>query len=303
VTMSPEERERWKIRNPPQQPAKIDAHYEPGDAPCRVCGGAVGAQGARYWGPWREHTGCGRLATYGAARVAACARKLAVASLTTQDAGLVGASVPNYCDVPGMEPVYSGGRMRDRMAWRHVNVRALRRAVKGLPEARRRAGLDESGCTLGACAWCGIRRARGKWHESPYRWRDGRPAPFCSDCYATWQSCESPEVGDDLARAWLVAITGVPRRMDQSRPEVVLPYVTASDDREGVPDRWAYLAPEVLDGIRLPEWGRDGGRYAPAERRAEAVAAYAATADGEQARQMGEAVAQLTAKRKAEWWL
>jgi len=204
---------------------------------------------------------------------------LAVGTITDQDGGLLTVSVPCYCDT-GAVPVYGGGRMRDRMAWRHVDRKKLVRAVKRLPGLRVKAGLTDVKCSDGACCWCGVRKGRG-WRRAPYAWRDGRVTAFCGDCAKVWDRNGNPEVGRDLTAAFAEAVTGVPRMIGEPTwiGVPVLPYVAASDDREGHEDRWAWLDADHLDAIRLVEWGRYGGRYAPSDRRDQARAAYAATKD------------------------
>jgi hypothetical protein len=55
-------------------------------------------------------------------------------------------------------------------------------------------------------------------------------------------------------------------------PDVPIPaFAEAADDRVGAL-AWAHLDPQAVEAYRWDQWGQYGGRYAPPEHAAEAVA-------------------------------
>lgn len=78
----------------------------------------------------------------------------------------------------------AGTEWRGRV-WAHLTKRdreAFARVVAD--EAREhRLANEPHKCKQGPCGACGVTLSLG-WHESPMRWNDGTPAPWCRDCYA-----------------------------------------------------------------------------------------------------------------------
>jgi hypothetical protein len=273
--MKAEERQEYRNRlgrlglHPPV--AKVYAR-DVEESPCSVCGGSVRGNDCEWWGPWRRHLPCGRLVGDETGRLITAARKLAVGDLNRIDATLVEFRVNNYAEVHE-SPVWTGEKFRDRMPWKHVDRRALAKAVKTLPRLRRRAGLDPSRCRDGACGWCGVAESCG-WHKSRQTWPDGSPAPLCRGCHEVDVRHGRPSHPDDLPAALAEAITGAPVLLGEQPPTGLVPFCE-SGSRAGQ-EPWAHLPTPAVDGYRWWVWGRFGAAYAPPERREEALARWEA---------------------------
>jgi hypothetical protein len=262
-----------------------------------VCGGTTSEP--LFFGPFRLHHGCHPLLSSEADRVAAAVHRLALdPDLTITEARLLPVSVPSWMDTDDADPT----DQRTRLPWSHLDRRRLRRALRGLPAARREAGLDDSTCVSGACAWCGRSRSRG-WHGSDYTWPDGTSAPLCTDCHRVWVAHSEPQLPDDVAAALAEAITGVPTMLGEAPPPLTMfceagnvssdicEHEEVSSDLLGA-EPWSHLPAEAVDRLRWARWGRFGGRDAPAEHRAEAVARAEAEEAVRAARNASEAADQ-----------
>jgi hypothetical protein len=234
---------------------------------CACCGGSTSE--AAYFGPFRLHASCGPLMGSNASRVRAAAAWLRLGEVSLDDATLVGFPVPRYADTEAADPTQT----RTRLPWSHVDRKGLARAVKGLPAARRKAGLDPSRCSRGACAWCGRSESLG-WHESNYTWPSGDPAPLCADCHRVWVARSEPVWPEDVAAALAECVTGVPWPLGQPPPPGLVPFCALNGPEGDHP--WGYLPAEGVDRLRWSCWALYGGRYAPEEHRAEALARAAA---------------------------
>lgn len=255
--------ELWAQRRAQEEasrPLSTNAHEVFGFTPCWTCGGPVGPKAPRF-GPWRRHRGCGSMTTNGARALAAC-DELGI-PLNPSAAELLALRVAPYSETH-REPTWSRGETRG--AWRHVSRRALQKAAKEAQKALTRA-LASKPCTTGRCAWCGVERSQ-KWHVSPYLRADGSKAPLCSTCWSDFTTSGSPESGDALRAGLSFGATGVPHPLGESVPALRAHFEVGGGD--GTP--WSHLPSEALEGYRLEQWAKYGGRYAPEDRRAEALA-------------------------------
>ncbi|HEY5786186.1 MAG TPA: hypothetical protein VIT65_15565, partial [Microlunatus sp.] len=146
----------------------------------------------------------------------------------------------------------------------------------------------------GCCAWCGIAESMG-WADRGHRWPDGSPAPLCAACGRVYDATSSP---DPLywpgQRAGIAeAATGVPIGLGQTAPEGLRAFAEVECDGGGEP--WSHLPTEALSAFRWAAWGRWGGRYAPKQHRAEAVA-RARAADAAKAERAAAKVAEERAR-------
>jgi hypothetical protein len=246
---------------------------------CACCGGSTSEH--NFFGPFRLHHSCHGLLGSNASRVRAAAAWLRLGEVSEAEAGLIACPVPRYADTDAADPTET----RTRLPWSHVDARGLRRALKGLPAARRAAGLDPSRCSQGACAWCGRSTSLG-WHSSPYRWPNGDPAPLCRDCHDVWVRRSEPEWPDDVAVALAEAITGVPWSLGQAPPRGLVPFCALNGPTGDHP--WHYLPAEGVDRLRWECWARYGGAYAPTEHREEALARAAAVDASKAARKASQ---------------
>lgn len=242
-----------------------DATQHPHPTPCRVCGGQVDPAGRHdTWGPWRQHQTCSTVAASPPARLAAATAALGHGDLTLTDAALVEHYVPSYADTfdgwnpPGMKnrqtrpTIYPPKtKVRDKMPWRHVDRRALTKAVGQLPRLRRQAGLDPSACATGPCAICGVVEATG-WTETELTWPDGGPAPVCGRCWPVLVRHGEPTYAEDLRPVAAEAITGVAPNMGEPVPDRLLPFLTSGVTATGEP--WAHLNPEAVTAYRWARW-------------------------------------------------
>jgi hypothetical protein len=281
------------FRPPPLKPPATDAHQVDGPCPCRICGGPVAPGPCRYFGPWRQHDGCERLAGDPAARIAAAVAGLGIGQVEHADAGLLRITVARFDQVHA-EPTWDQEPMRDRMPWRHVNRKSLVRALAALPDLRADAGWDPTECTDGRCAWCGVVTATG-WAGVGLTWADGSPAPLCGDCHRLYIRYGEPTHPDEVRAALAEAITSVPVMSGEEPPSGLVPYLATTPGEDPGPEfRWAHLNPEAVAAYRWQQWGRWGGQYAPPEHRAEAVRRAAeaeraaAQANAEKAREEAE---------------
>jgi hypothetical protein len=161
--------------------------------------------------------------------------------------------------------------MRSRIRWRHVNEPRLRAAVEKLPTLMADAGLVETTCATGACAWCGTREASGLWADRGHTWSDGTGAPLCHHCATVYDRSGDPDpFWWEGQRAVLAeALTGVPVPMGTT-PPTVRAFAEAEGDSTGEP--WSHLPPAAVEAFRWSAWALYGGRFAPPEHRAEALA-------------------------------
>lgn len=272
----------------PPRRAKTIASDQP-ESPCVVCGGA--ASGPQLWGVWRRHHSCEVLHVDPVARTQAAARGLGFGALSRTDAALLPVSVPCYTDTHP-EPTYATESRRDRLPWRHVDRKAMRKAIDRLPELRAEAGVDPVRCTAGACGWCGVAVAL-RWQQVDHlTWRDGTEAALCGDCYAVYVRHSEPSFPDEVRLALSERITGVVPQMGETPPDGLRPYVeVAGDDRDGG-EPWAHLNADAVRSYRFTVWSRFNFAYCPAEHRDE-VRAWAAARDRERA---AEAAARETAE-------
>lgn len=265
-----------------------DAHKHPEATPCRVCGGQVPPKGGGSWGPWREHTDCHQIVGMNGLLVQAAAGVLGIAVLTREDAMLIKWTVPTYA-ATGADTIYPKGmKTRDRMAWRHLDRKALVQAIARIPDLRIEHGLDPSRCETGPCGVCGVVEARG-WVEVDLAWADGSPAPLCGDCYGPYVRRGEPTFSGDLGPVVVEAMTGIAPYEGEYIPSAVVPYLL-SDGAPG--ERWSHLPAAVVDGYRWAVWVKQPD-HAPAEHRAEAKARRA-----EQERERAEATAALAAAER-----
>jgi hypothetical protein len=243
------------------------AHDEPGEAPCWACGGPC-APGSLHWGVWRLHAACEALRGSPAARLTACCRALA-RQISDEDARLVPFDPRPFAE-RHPEPVWTDEPTRDRLPWRHIEARALDAGLARLPELRVAAGLVETSCVTGRCAWCGVLEAR-TWSDRGHHWADGSPAPLCGSCARTYDAAGSPDPGWwDGQRAWLAsALSGTPAMSGQTPPAGLLAFAEVEETGDGQP--WGHLDPEAVESYRWAVWGRYNGAYAPPEHRQEAL--------------------------------
>lgn len=268
---------------------KSNAHDVDGACPCLVCGGPA-ERSETHVGPWRRHRACEAVQAYPADRLEAAARALG-RHLERIDAALLGFSVAPYSEIHP-EPTWSDDEpTRLRLPWRHVDREALDEAIGRLPELRVDAGLVDSPCTDGHCCWCGRREARG-WASYGHTWADGTPAPLCGACAVIFERTGRPDPAWwDAQRGGIAeAVSGVPTMMGESPPAGLRAFAEGDDDGTGEP--WSHLPTEALEAFRWAAWGRWGAKYAPAERREEALrrvrAEEAAWSAREAARQAAE---------------
>jgi hypothetical protein len=302
--MRPEDMFRMRAAQQPPRP-RTDARATDDPCPCLACGGPVEATAARYLGVWRCHDRCESIAWSPGGRVQAAARLLAVGQLDLVDADLVAATfvVPRYSEHrAGVEPTWdSSVRLRDRLPWRHVDRRRLRRAVDTLPKLRREAGLDPSGCTTGACAWCGCAESRG-WFADGHVWADdGAAAPLCGECHAVYEAHGSvdPSWWDGQRDGIGEALTRVPPQAGEQAPSALRGFAEVAGQRGGDHAggaRWCHLNADGVETYRWRTWLRFGGALAPAEHREEAQRRAAAREAEGAARRAQEAAEQQAAQ-------
>jgi hypothetical protein len=261
------------------QPPATSAHDTADPCPCEVCGGPADRSEV-HWGPWRTHRACAPLRGDPIGRLVAASTALG-RHLERQDAALVPFNAPRYADTHP-EPVWDTEPLRERLPWRHLDRDKLYAAIERLPELRVEAGLIERPSEWGACAWCG--RAESKnWADRGHHWRNGDPAGLCEGCAAIYDRAGEPDptYWPDQRAAIAEACSGVPSMMGYSPPEI-LAYAETELDSDGEP--WGHLPSAALESFRWAQWGRWGGRYAPAEHRAEALARAAAAEEAKMAR-------------------
>lgn len=246
--------------------ATTDARSIAEPTPCKFCGGEVERQGAEWSGVWRFHRSC----HYGgnARRVQMAAESLEVGSIDEATALAVTMRVQPFHE-EHVEPTYTP--KASRTPWGHVDRKALLKAVSDALTERAEVEIPRA-CVLGRCAWCGVAEAVA-WDESPYKWADGSDAPLCDDCGPVFarRGEPSPRYMDDARSALAEAVTGVPGSLGVPGPAALLAYVEAEGQGTGA-EAWDYLPAEAVEAFRWSEWAHYGGRYAPPEHRAEALA-------------------------------
>lgn len=246
------------------------AHCRAEVSPCRVCGGE--AQGvADMHGPWRQHAECAPL-TQPWQRLRAVANWYQV-PLPDDVAPYVDLHVPHYAE--GHEDVVYRDNDRDRTPWSHVRRRDLQKAVLRARQALADAQTPRE-CETGPCAWCGIALSLD-WIDADHRWPDGTSAPLCADCatLAERRGWPSPKYPDDARMVLVEAMTGVPPQAGEIAPAgVVALHEVGPQAGDGQP--WSHLPAEAVMALRWNRWGTLQGKYAPADKKAEALARRAA---------------------------
>ena len=239
-----------------------DAHGTTEPTPCRVCGASVDAEGAAYLGVWRQHPGCVPAGVFAPHRVVEAARWLQLDDLTLMEATLIPYRLPLFAEVE-TEPT----SRPQRLPWRHVDRKALSRALAELPDLRVDAGLDPSTCTLGRCAWCGVEESLA-WTLHGHRWADGTEAPLCKDCGESYEQRGRPlpSFWQEQREAISQALTGVALPMGYSAPQTLLAYAERPD---GDGSAWSHLRVEAVDSYRWWVWTK-WPSHAPEEVRQEA---------------------------------
>lgn len=68
-------------------------------------------------------------------------------------------------------------------AWKHVKETSRDALAEAVRDAEHQRYFDTEAhrCTDGPCGACGVALSRG-WRQSPIRWKDGAPAPWCAEC-------------------------------------------------------------------------------------------------------------------------
>lgn len=102
-------------------------------------------------------------------------------------------------------------------------------------------------CREGACGMCG-RSHHVRWIESPLRWSDGTPAPFCGDCHALWLKRGRPRDAEPLRELAREALTGC-ASMNLPAMGMKCYAEVSGDDRGGHPRPWSY-SPKALAEVR-----------------------------------------------------
>jgi hypothetical protein len=247
---------------------ETNAHEVNEQTPCAVCGGPC-PTGSVHWGPWRVHDRCQALRGDPASRLQAAAKALG-RHLERADALLVGFSARPYAeDHP--EPTWTDERLRERLPWRHVDRQGLYAALEQVPLLRVEAGLVDAPCSDGACAWCGVLEGRG-WSSFGHTWADGTSAPLCGPCGQVYERTgePSPAYWPEQRAGIAEAATGVPVGLGESAPDGLLAFAEVEGNGDGTP--WSHLPAEALSAYRWTAWAHWGGKYAPPEHRAEALA-------------------------------
>lgn len=263
-------------------PQHESAWYVAEVSPCRVCGGEADDQDDRY-GPWRMHAQCGDLRQEWQ-RLRAVAQWYSV-PLPPEVEAYVDLRVPNYAEAHP-EPVYADGD-RDRTPWSHLRRRDVIRAVMTARIAYNDARTPKP-CEWGRCAWCG-RDESLTWTDAGHRWPDGSPAPLCDSCtpVAERRGWPSPNYPDDARPALVEVMTSVPAQAGEAAPAGVLAlHEVGQEAGNGQP--WSHLPVEAVAALRWERWATLNGKYAPDDKRAEALARRAA-AEAERAASLAAA--------------
>lgn len=273
------EQERVRKLMVPQRTA-TDAHDVELVTPCSTCGGPVERTEADWFGPWRRHPACARIVSFAPSRVAVAARSLGIAEVDDATAARTSYRVPLYAEGHPEPTWLDTDRKRDRGAWLHVDRKALLSSLSEATTETEELSIERP-CEAGRCAWCGRAEALDWWAHG-HQWRDGSEAPLCGDCAAVYErrGRPAPNYPDDARPALAEAITGVPVMLGEQPPPGLRAYVEAEGAGDGSP--WSHLPAAAVEAFKIAAWGRYGGRYAPPEHRAEAVA-RARAADVERA--------------------
>ena len=269
TTMTWTEREGVrKLSEPPR--LATDAHDVDWPTPCWTCGGEVEQDGADWFGPWRRHPECARIVAYPPHRVPVVARALGVAEVDGVAAALTEYRVPLFHEGHPEPTFLDTDRKRDRGAWLHVDRKALVSAISDAATEAAELQIARPG-EGGRCAWCGRTEAVA-WNSYGHRWADGSEAGLCDTCSLVYEAREwpSPQYPEDARAALGEALSGVPAQLGSDGAPGLLAYIEAEGDGDGEP--WSHLPPEAVEAFKWAEWGRYGGRYAPPEHRAEALA-------------------------------
>ena len=262
------ERQRLYKLSEPKRTA-TDAHNVDEPTPCSTCGGPVDKLEAEWWGPWRRHPSCARIVARSASRLPVVTSFLGIAEVDAVTAALTEYRIPLYSEGHA-EPTYlPEDRKRDREPWAHVDRKALLSAISGAATEAAEREIARP-CDLGRCAWCG-RIESVEWTAYGHSWADGSEAPLCADCSPVYErrGHPSPQYPEDARTALGEALSGVPAQLGSDGTPGLLAYIEAEGAGDGT--AWSHLPPEAVDAFRWAEWGRYGGRYAPPERRAEAL--------------------------------
>ena len=303
------------------EPPKTNAHDTDEQTPCRVCGGPCPAR-SPHWGPWRQHPQCQTVAGDQIGRLQAASKALGHA-LDRQDAALTPFRALTYAETHP-EPTWGSEPLRERLAWRHLDRAALYAALERLPGLRIEAGLVETRCTDGPCAWCGVLESKG-WSSHGHTWADGTQAPLCGSCSTVYErnGSPSPTYWAEQRAGIAEAATDSPTMTGEHVPDGIRAYAEVEDvgksphfagsisagsgtgpeadqrsevTSDGTP--WSHLPGEALERYRWDRWMRSAGRYAPVEHRQEAAqrarAAEAAWSARAAARLAAEAAKQDT---------
>lgn len=250
---------------------KVSARDVPEPTPCRICGGAVDQVEGVHSGRWRQHReDCPSLSARSEFRVAPAAAHLGLGIEISDDlAGAVDMFIPTY-EGTGASPVYSADHV-DRLPWHHVDRKALVKALLIAKGALTEAAKPRE-CEQGRCCWCGVARALD-WRLWGHKWPDGSDAPMCEECSKTYvrRGHPSPSYPADAHLSLVEAITGVGPSMGDEAPALLKAFHEVGQGGSG-DERWDYLPAGAVEALRWSLWGRFGGKHAPAEHKAEAVA-------------------------------
>jgi hypothetical protein len=271
-------------------------------SPCQTCGAPAqaGVQD-RDWSDWSVCSGCAggdlHRAVTGLLRARGHAQE--ADEVSSQDVGLLHEhgwvpALAYWAGVPGMSwrvsgdetvlsnraeraPVYSPEQPVQR-AWEHVSEADLAWLLDGvsrLPTLRSEAGLVDTSCTTGSCAWCGAYTS-DHWHDEGSQWADdGSPAPLCHRCWLVFDRHRDDFAlrGYDAQRAGISeALTGVPCGLGEKAPSSLRAFAEVAGPGHVGGEPWAHLSATAVQEYRLDVWGAYNGHYAPKAWKALAVA-------------------------------
>lgn len=246
------------------------AHYlDKGEmAPCHTCGGPCDEKEDR-WGNWRRHRECLTL-TQPWEKVRAAARWFSI-PITDDEAWTTDLFIADYAD--GHPSAVYSTKDADRSPWSHVSLKSVVRAV--MQAKQMLAEVEEpKACELGLCGWCGVEKS-DDWIDAGHVRADNSKAPLCSTCGPLYDKLpgDPSSYWDDQRVGLAEALTGVQPDMLETFPVGLRAHAEVGG---GTGEPWSHLPAEAVEEYRWQAWGRAGGRYAPDEHRAEAVARAAA---------------------------